>query len=184
MNSTRPVRNAGLPVGPGPEKKRARRTLPAWAVVALAVGAAVLLARTFRLAVVRGHSMEPSLKQGDYLVTQTVSSEVGKIGRFDLITFTCPQLGGREVVKRVIALPGETVEICTGKVYVNGEALGEPFPRAQGFARWGPAKVQEGFYFVLGDNRVASIDSTVWGAIPASSITGVVCAKLSPGGDK
>lgn len=153
-----------------------------WAAVAVACGAAILLARTVRIAVVHGHSMAPSLKEGDYLVTETVSPRLGNIERFDLIVFNCPALGGREVVKRVIALPGETVKISVGRVYVDGKELEQPFLRSGGYAHWGPGVVPEGSYFVLGDNRVSSVDSTAWGPIPARLVTGVVRAKISQGG--
>ena len=164
MSSTRPSRRRKLP--------------PAWAVVALVCAAAVLLARTLRVAVVRGGSMEPSLRKGDYLLTESLSPAFGKVARFDTVTFKWPTPAGKEFVKRVIALPGETVEIKSGRVYVEGRELTQPFSHARGVSCFGPAVVPEGHYFLLGDNRVSSVDSTLWGPIPARLVTGVVRARV------
>ena len=159
-------------------KGRTRKLPPAWAMVAVVCATAILVARTLRLAVVRGGSMEPSLKKGDYLVTESLSPAFGKIARFDMVTFKWPTPAGKEFVKRVIALPGETVEIRAGKVYVEGRELTQPFSHARGVSCHGPTVVPEGHYFLLGDNRVSSIDSTFWGPVPARLVTGVVRAKV------
>lgn len=159
-------------------KRKSRRLPPSWVAGAVVCAVALFLARTLRLAVVRGHSMEPSLKQGDYLVTESLTPALGKVKRFDMVTFRWPTPDAREFVKRVVALPGETVEIRAGRVYVEGKELVEPFSRAQGVQYYGPATVPEGCMFLLGDNRISSTDSTVWGPVRAQLVTGVVRARV------
>jgi signal peptidase I len=80
------------------------------------------------------------------------------------------------LVKRVVGLPGETIEARSGRVYVNGHPLREPYlPSGTQTGDLTRQVVPAGSYFVLGDNRAASSDSRVFGPIPQSSITGRVC---------
>lgn len=101
--------------------------------------------------------------------------------RGDVIVFLPPRRGegggifnpgNQDYIKRVIGVPGDTVSIEGGRVYVNGVALDEPYIRERVQYRVPPREVPEGQYFVLGDNRNQSSDSHVWGLLPGENIVG------------
>lgn len=108
--------------------------------------------------VVEGSSMNDTLKNGDWLLNEKLSYEFGEPKRFDVIVFHSPVEEDKHWVKRVIGLPGETVQILDGKIYINGEELtadtyGNGKIDYSGIAS-APYKVPEGCYFVMGDNRI------------------------------
>ena len=123
-------------------------------------------------AVVRGASMEPTLygkddndpdKVGDNLIVDKISYRFGEPKRFDIIVFNFQYNSNDDLIKRIIGLPGETVQIDTeGKIYINGELLEEGYGKEvmldPGRAIE-PITLGEGEYFVLGDNRNNSTDS-------------------------
>ncbi len=118
---------------------------------------------------IEGQSMEPNLHEGEYVLIDKVSYLLHPPERGDIIVFTQP--GRPDLIKRIIGLPGDTIEARAGQVYVNGTAIEEPYlkqPTANVVAR----VVEPGHYFVMGDNRGNSSDSRVIGAIAASSIVG------------
>ncbi|MDY0296080.1 MAG: signal peptidase I [Acidobacteriota bacterium] len=136
-------------------------------------------------------SMEDTLLIGDHLLVDKVaySRAVGGSGIFLLpqvaiqrgmiVTFKSPAEMDKEYVKRVIALPGETVAILNKKVFIDGKALEEPYtyfrdPQVQMSYRdnYPPFKVPPGQYFCMGDNRDHSYDSRYWGPVPAEYIIG------------
>jgi signal peptidase I len=132
-----------------------------------------------------GCSMEPNLHGGcsdpkypDYhqyvLVNKTAYWFGHNPKRGDVIVFQAPDRPSDDRVKRVIGLPGETVEVRTdGSVYINGQKLEEPYlPPNHGGASYGPKIVPEGEYFVMGDNRSVSYDSREIGPIPRNKIIG------------
>jgi len=133
---------------------------------------------------VNGHSMDPNLRTGEYLLTEKISYRFGQPQRGDVIVFKAPLnacIGDNcDYIKRIIGLPGETVKIANGKVYVNGEVLDESKYLSDsvitGAADYtaGDKEVVlgEGQYFVCGDNRQQSSDSRYWGPIEESSIIG------------
>lgn len=92
--------------------------------------------------------------------------------RGDVIVFKFPKEPTRDFIKRVMAIPGESVEIRGGVVYVNGQKLEEPYLRDRPNYNFGPEKVPEDNFFVLGDNRNNSSDSHVWGMVPSDLIIG------------
>lgn len=110
-----------------------------------------------------GSSMEPTLSEGEQTIGVRVAF-AGTVGRGDIISFH-PTIDddGRLYVKRIIGLPGETVEIRDGTVYADGEKVEEPY-----IAKWTSRmdgyrfKVPDGHYLVLGDNRDNSYDSRSW----------------------
>jgi signal peptidase I len=129
-------------------------------------------------------SMENNLLIGDHLLVNKVVYSpslvpgedflMGKkpIQRGHVIVFKYPEDPSRDFIKRVIALPGQTVEVHGGQVYVNGVARSEPYLDKPPAYEYGPVQVPEGQYFVLGDNRNNSYDSHSWGMLGESFMIG------------
>ena len=92
--------------------------------------------------------------------------------RGDIVVFRFPGDTSRDFVKRVVGVPGDTVEIRNGEVFVNGESLHEPYVINGDSSSERPVVVPEESYYVLGDNRRASQDSRDWGTVPAENIIG------------
>ncbi len=166
---------------------------------------AVILALFIRTFVVQAFkiptgSMEENLLIGDHLLvnkfvfgpTETGAERtllpVGEIKRRDVIVFKYPEEPDRDFIKRVIGLPGETVEVRDKKVYINGQGLDEQYvhfmPPPAGASefhevtpfdvreRYGPVTVPANHYFVMGDNRDNSQDSRYWGFLPRENVKG------------
>ena len=142
-------------------------------------------------------SMENNLLIGDHLLVNKfifgpTASSVGRtllpvrdIRRGDIIVFKYPDEPDRDFIKRVIGLPGETLELRAKKVYIDGQPLDEPYvhflePASDSQEttsfdvreRYGPVRVPEGQYFVMGDNRDNSQDSRYWGFLPRNYVKG------------
>lgn len=111
---------------------------------------------------VRGDSMYPSLSDGDNLIVDKISYHFSDPKRYDIVVFPFQYQEGTFYIKRVIGLPGETVQIQDGNIYINGKALEEPYGyepiRNPGLASEAVTLGQDE-YFVLGDNRNNSADS-------------------------
>jgi signal peptidase I len=163
---------------------------------------AVVLALFIRTWVVQAFkiptgSMENNLLVGDHLLVNKLAFAptlwplerqvlpVRDIARGDIIVFKYPEEPERDFIKRVIGLPGETVELRRKKVYINGVPLDEPYVRFERPASpegspafddptqfYGPRTVPAGHYFMMGDNRDNSADSRYWGFMPASYVKG------------
>ena len=110
-------------------------------------------------------SMRATIMEGDRLIAFRTSYMFSDPSRFDIIIFSCHQGGDQLYIKRVIGLPGETVEIIEGEVFINGESIAhlehyvtEEIPR-DSFAL---TTIPEDSFFVLGDNRNRSHDSSSW----------------------
>ena len=121
-----------------------------------------------RFFLVPSRSMEPTLKPGD----KVISFRAREIKRGDLVVFKNPLNKKEILVKRVIALPGETISIKGGKVFVNGKYLYEPYIKEPPSYYVTATKIPPNHYFVLGDNRNNSEDSSVYGPIPRDLIIG------------
>ena len=117
-----------------------------------------------------GSSMEPNLHDGEYVIVNRIVYRLQPPRRGDIVVFQ--RDGKREFIKRIIGLPGETIEIRGGRVLVNGIALEEPFIAQPIGYSMETRKIGPNEYFVLGDNRNNSSDSHNWGTIPQSSIDG------------
>ena len=123
---------------------------------------------------VDGHSMEPTLHDGQYLMVNKLAYRFGDPQRGDIVVFRSPQDDGKALIKRVIGAPGDAVEIVDGNVLINGVALVEPYlaesaPRS---GNWGPWQLAVGEYLALGDNRNNSNDSRSFGPVSGSTIIG------------
>ncbi len=117
-----------------------------------------------------GSSMEPSLHDGEYVIVNRVTYRLQPPQRGDVIVFQ--REGSREFIKRVIGLPGETVEVRGGHVLVNGVALDESYIAQPNAYTMEPRKIGPNEYFVLGDNRNNSSDSHNWGTVALNTIDG------------
>ena len=165
---------------------------------------AVILALFVRTFVVQAFkiptgSMENNLLIGDHLLVnkfvfgpassvERTLLPIGTIRRGDVLVFKYPEQPDRDFIKRVIGLPGETLEVREKKVYVNGSPLAEPYahyltPASEGSAfhevtsfdvreRYGPVTIPPDQYFMMGDNRDNSQDSRYWGFLPRANIKG------------
>ena len=124
-------------------------------------------------------SMEPTLTPGQYILVNKLSAGLNDIHRGDVIVFRYPLDIKAEYIKRVIGLPGDTIVIQNGKVFVNREAILEPYIAAEP-AYNGKWVVPEASLFVLGDNRNQSSDSHSWGFVPWPDIVGKVLVVYWP----
>lgn len=131
--------------------------------------------------VVEGTSMVPQLQDGERLLVNKLvyykfkSVSWGHLERGDIVVFWYPSDPDKSYVKRVIGLPGETVEIRGGKVFINGQQLNEPYLEDihnQSLRDNITKEVEKHYYFVMGDNRDNSSDSRVWGLVPEKYIYG------------
>ena len=131
--------------------------------------------------VVEGTSMLPQLHDGErLLVNKLVYYKIGSVGwghlrRGDIVVFWYPKDPEKSYVKRVIGLPGETVEVRNGIIFIDNQQLNETYLDAdynQSLPSFAPRKVDEHYYFVMGDNRDNSSDSRYWGLVPEKYIYG------------
>ena len=154
-------------------KKRARFLLAEILIILVIALVIFLVAQAMVQSVkVVGASMEPNLHHGQYLVVSKISYWFHSPKRGDVIVFHSPQNPDQDIIKRVIATPGETVEIKGGKVYIDGRPLEESYIAEEPRYNLPPQQVPEDSYFVLGDNRNQSSDSHVWGVVPRENIVG------------
>jgi signal peptidase I len=166
------------------------------AVLGTVVAVSVIVARRSiagRYFTIPSGAMEPALQIGD-----TVHVESGSVNRGDIVVFSRPpneHCGGgesRDLVKRVIGMPGDNVSLSEGYVYINGRRLDEtwlpaseqgvtdPGPSGTSYSLDEPYRVPSNDYFVLGDNRTDSCDSRYWGSVQNSLIVGEVVAVSGP----
>ena len=122
---------------------------------------------------VEGQSMEPNLHTDQRLVVEKVTYRFHGPQRHDIVVLKLPSQGDELLIKRVIGLPGETVEIHDGQVYINGELLDEPFVDEETYpGRNGQVTVPPLHVYVLGDNRNHSNDSRSFGPVPIENVVG------------
>ncbi len=144
-------------------------------MIAIAIVLAFIL-RTYAVAAyyIPSGSMEPTLQVRDRLIAvkfpYVVLKEKPRFG--DIVIFK-PDWSRKDFIKRVIGLPGDTIQVVKGVgVFRNGKLLEEPYVKAPPNYNWGPEVVPEGKYFVLGDNRINSWDSHYWGFLEQDDIEG------------
>ncbi len=138
--------------------------------------------------VIQQHSMEPNFQPGDYVITSRQAYTLfGTEKRGDIIVFksslTDEEGNEKNLIKRIIGLPGDTIAIKEGYVYINGEKIDEPYVAEQGVSgEMDEITVPEGELFVMGDNRAVSQDSRSEevGTISEDSIIGKVIIRLYP----
>jgi signal peptidase I len=169
-------------------RKRRRRAVIEWVIVLIvallvAVGMRTFVVQTF---FIPSGSMEPTLNVGDRILVDKLSYHLHAVHRGDIIVFARPpgetlEPGVNDLVKRVIGLPGESISAQNGQVYINGKPLAEPWlPKGVVTDDFGPVKIPQGYYFVMGDNRGYSSDSRVFGPISGKLIVGRVVMRIWP----
>lgn len=190
------------------DKKAAGRAfwkeLPILILIALVVA---VLIKTFLVQAffIPSGSMNDTLLEGDRVMVNKLAYRFGDPSRGDVIVFDSPQGANEDgetifgalvrhvaeslglsspesaLIKRIIAVGGETIEIRDNRVYVDGVALDEPYLKeGSRMPRYGPLTVPEGEVFVMGDNRSESSDSRVFGPIPEDSIVGRAFVRVWP----
>lgn len=146
-------------------KKRSGKDLNwKWLLIpAFALLAAILL-NTFCIvcAIVPSASMESTVKKGSLILANRLAYINEGPDRGDIILFSHEELGASLIMKRIVGMPGETVTIISGQIYVNQESLSEPYVTGRSGEDFGPVTVPDGHYFVLGDNRENSLDARFW----------------------
>ncbi len=121
---------------------------------------------------VQGQSMEPNLHDNQRLIIEKVSYHFHPPQRGDIIVIRVQNRRSDPLIKRVIGLSGETIEIRDGHVYINSQALEESYLHQLTLGNMSPRVISPGHVFVLGDNRGASNDSRSFGEVPFSDIVG------------
>lgn len=137
---------------------------------------------------VRGPSMEPNFFDGEYLVIDKLSYRLREPSRGEVVVFRLPLPPSHYLIKRIVGLPGETVTVADGKVviandaYPAGRVLDESTYLSSDLASEGNVTLTlaEDQYFVLGDNRAASLDSRSWGALARGDIAGRAWIRAFP----
>ncbi len=137
------------------------------------------VAQAFR---VQGTSMEPLLEDGERIVVNKFVYRFKPIERGDVVVFWYPRDPSVSFVKRVVALPGDVVEIRDGQLLLNGAPAPEPYLPASFHDHddLAPTPVRKGYYFVLGDHRRSSNDSRAWGEVPEKYIYGRAVFRFWP----
>jgi signal peptidase I len=121
-------------------------------------------------------SMEPNFHEGQRVFVNRAAywSWIGKPKRGDVVVLKAPDGSEEDFLKRVIGLPGDTLEIIKGTLYLNGKKIDEPYVGGYFSYSYDKTTIPEGKYFLLGDNRDVSNDSHRWGPLPGESIVGKV----------
>jgi signal peptidase I len=131
---------------------------------------------------IESHSMEPNFYEGQFILVNKLAYRLGEPARGDVIVFHNPDNPEEDYIKRVIGLPGDSVELHDQKVYINGEVLPEPFDQnvmSPGTV-YGPIVVEPDHLFVMGDNRPNSRDSRGFGQLPEELIVGKAWVRVWP----
>lgn len=136
----------------------------------------VVLIRTFIITPVRvdGDSMKNTLKNGDILLLY----KLGSINRLDIIVLD-EEKDNEKIIKRVIGLPGETVAIKKGKIYINDKVIDDEYAYGE-TSEYDKVTLEDDEYFILGDNRLISKDSRYFGPIKENEIKGKIVFRLFP----
>jgi signal peptidase I len=168
--------------------RSALRNVIEWVAIIAAALIVALVIKTFLFQAfyIPSESMEPALRPGDRVLVNKLSYDFHSIHRGDIVVFKRPpsEAGDptiKDLIKRVIGLPGETIEARGGQVYINGQPVKEPYLPPGTLTNNLPLqKIGPGQYFVMGDNRTNSKDSRYIGTIPGSLIVGRAFIRVWP----
>lgn len=172
-------------------QKKSEFVLEAFKTIGLslffAFGIRTAVAQSFYVA---SGSMQPTLEIDDRLIVDKLSYHFQDPQRGDIVVFSASEsvlnacglpLNFRDpFIKRAIGLPGDRVEVKSGKIYVNGQQLQESYPARSPNYNWGPATVPPNSYFMLGDNRDRSCDGHFWGFVGRDRILGKAIMRSWP----
>ncbi len=191
--------NASAPESKSPKKKKRSRPFELIETIVVAFMLAIVIRGVLAEArFIPSGSMIPTLQIGDRLIVEKVSYYFSDPQRGDIVVFYPPDPYNKGLnqfeyimrwfgftresayIKRVIGLPGETVEVKQGKVLVNGKALDEPYINAPPFDEMQAQKIPPKNYFMMGDNRNNSRDSRVWGTLPRANVIGKTFVRFWP----
>ena len=173
--------NFGGPYSPNPVSEpdaapQLRRELRGWTRdLAVALGLAlVIIIFLYQPVKVEGTSMNPLLSDQERIFINKFIYHFAPIDRGDVVVFWYPLDRSKSFIKRIVGLPGETIEIRSGEVYVNGKELQDQFvpPSYLDGSTYGPIEITQDEYFVMGDHRDSSNDSRVFGPVPRQYIYG------------
>lgn len=190
------------PAGPA-NGRSGHNALVEWVVIVVIALVAALVIKTFAVQAfyIPSGSMEPTLVPGDRVLVNKLSYDFHSVRTGDVIVFRRPPADTSsnvgDLIKRVIALPGQTIYVANCRVYINGKLLAQPYlpsgwqnRNSEYCTTWvsgpgtanlpDPYTVPAGHYFVMGDNRMNSDDSRYWGALPSSYVVGRAFVKMWP----
>lgn len=160
------------------------KSLSEWVIIIAVAFLLSLVIRNYVIdtRIVPSGSMLPTIQLQDRLIVDRVFYKWDSFKRGDIIVFQAPEkaMEDKDLVKRIIGLPGEKVEIKNGKVFIDDRALNEPYIKSPPDYDYGPVIVPPDSFFMLGDNRSASKDSHVWGFLPSDKILGRVWIRYWP----
>lgn len=190
--------------GHGHARGDRRRALVEWVVIIVVALVAALLVKTFAVQAfyIPSASMEPTLLPGDRVLVNKLSYDFHPVHIGDIVVFRRPPndttLDIADLIKRVVALPGQTIKVANCGIYVNGKELTQKWlpkgwqsPSSPYCTQWptvgcsiqclpNPYKVPAHDYFVMGDNRKDSYDSRYWGPLPESYVVGRAFVRMWP----
>jgi signal peptidase I len=180
---------AAPPAEDGETPRSAVRSTVEWILI---IGCALLVAVVIKATLLQAfyipsESMTPTLKVGERVLVNKVSYKVHDVHRGDVVVFKRPVKEAdpriKDLIKRVIGLPGDTIEARDNQIYINDKALNEPYlPKGTPSLNLPRTTVPDGDVFVMGDNRTNSSDSRVFGPISQKLIVGRAFVRVWPPG--
>ena len=182
-----PIPEDPAPTPPEEEGRGGVRNVVEWVAIIIGALAVALIVKTFLIQAffIPSLSMYPTLDEGDRVLVNKLSYKLHDVHRGDLVVFERPdgqpESEIKDLIKRVVALPGETIEAREGTVYIDGKALEESY-LVEGMTTDNLPRqvIARGHVFVMGDNRTDSADSRVFGAIDEDTIVGRAFVRVWP----
>jgi signal peptidase I len=180
---------AAPPVSPPSSKSSpsGARNVVEWVLIIAAALIVAVVIKTFLIQAfyIPSASMDPTLKVHDRVLVNKLSYHLHPIHRGDIVVFKRPQgeQGDptiKDLIKRVVGLPGETIEAREGKLYVDNHPVDETYTHFKPTDNLQPTKIPPNHYFVMGDNRTNSKDSRYFGPIPKNIIVGRAFVRVWP----
>ena len=172
------------------ENKKENKKEDSWGEIIKFVLIAAIIVGVFRTFIaspylVNGTSMDPTFKNGDYLIVDQLSYRFKSPERGDVIIMKYPKDTSKDFIKRVIGLRGERVKIDGGKVTIFNEARPEGFVLDEPYIKFAKSdssdiQLKNDEYFMMGDNRAGSSDSRIWGPLPEKDVVGRPILRLLP----
>ena len=139
----------------------------------------VVLIRTYLFTPIKvnGSSMDDTLQDGQTMILNKIDIRLNDIERFDIVVI---KTHDTYLIKRIIGLPGETIEYKEGKLYINDKEMKDPYYKDNNTEDFEKVEIPKNYYFVMGDNRSVSIDSRIIGVVNKKDITGTTKLVLFP----